>query len=231
MYACRYLVRKARPTTAAASSSQRVRPVWSDRTTAHADTTSRNVSSASGLLNRNIRTATGVRAITAAAATAATAPADRRTASATSATLATPSSASGSSMLHELNPRIRPDSAISHSDAGGLSTVMKPPASNAPKKNALQPSVPAATAAGWKGVVGGWGEGGGGGEGARGGRWGAGRPPRPRTPNVKRRLAAVLAIAVSRRAIALAAAAGTAGRRVRKSSAYAAVHPAPIVAK
>src|SRR5215472_16952624 len=147
MYAWRYFVRKARPSTAAASSSHRVWRVWSDRTSSQALATTRKVSSASGLLNRNIRTATGVSAITMAATSPATAPAVRRTTSATSATLATPSSASGSSMLQELKPKTRPESAMSQSAAGGLSTVMKLAASKAPKKNAFQLFVPAMTAA------------------------------------------------------------------------------------
>jgi hypothetical protein len=41
-------------------------------------------------------------------------------------------------MLHEENPKIRPDSAITQSDAGGLSTVMTLPASKEAKKNAFQ---------------------------------------------------------------------------------------------
>ncbi len=85
--------------------------------------------------------------MTTAATSPDTAPVVRRTTSAASATLATPSSASGSSMLQELKPKTRPESAISHSAAGGLSTVMKLPASKAPKKNAFQLFVPARTAA------------------------------------------------------------------------------------
>ena len=50
-------------------------------------------------------------------------------------------------MLKLENPRTRPDSSISHSDAGGLSTVMALAASNEPKKNAFQLDVPACTAA------------------------------------------------------------------------------------
>jgi hypothetical protein len=50
-------------------------------------------------------------------------------------------------MLQELNPKRRPDSAITQSEAGGLSTVMKLEASNDPKKNARQLFVAAWTAA------------------------------------------------------------------------------------
>ena len=41
-------------------------------------------------------------------------------------------------MLHELTPKIRAEMSITHSDAGGLSTVMKFDESNEPKKNAFQ---------------------------------------------------------------------------------------------
>ena len=50
-------------------------------------------------------------------------------------------------MLHELRPKTRTDSAITHSEAGGLSTVMKLAASDEPKKNAFQLCEPACTAA------------------------------------------------------------------------------------
>ena len=50
-------------------------------------------------------------------------------------------------MLALENPKIRADSAITHSDAGGLSTVMKFDESSEPKKNAFQLFVPAWTAA------------------------------------------------------------------------------------
>ena len=42
---------------------------------------------------------------------------------------------------------MRPDSSITHSDAGVLSTVMKFEESKEPKKNAFQLLVPACTAA------------------------------------------------------------------------------------
>ena len=61
--------------------------------------------------------------------------------------MATPSSAWGTRMLHELTPKSRADSSITHSDAGALSTVMKLAESKEPKKNAFQLLVPACTAA------------------------------------------------------------------------------------
>ena len=50
-------------------------------------------------------------------------------------------------MLALEKPNSRPDSSITHSDAGGLSTVMKFEESIEPKKNAFQLLVPAWTAA------------------------------------------------------------------------------------
>jgi hypothetical protein len=64
-----------------------------------------STSSASGLLKRNIRVATGVRAITA--------PASRP-----------PRWASRSSMLHGFNPKRRTERPVIHRAAGGLSTVI-----------------------------------------------------------------------------------------------------------
>ena len=61
--------------------------------------------------------------------------------------MATPSRAWGTRMLHELTPKIRAEISISHSDAGGLSTVMKFDESDDPKKKAFQLFVPACTAA------------------------------------------------------------------------------------
>ena len=52
-------------------------------------------------------------------------PNHRRTAAYSTPTQATPSSACGTSTLQELTPKIRPDSSITHSEAGVLSTVMK----------------------------------------------------------------------------------------------------------
>ena len=62
-------------------------------------------------------------------------------------TAATPSRAWGASRLHELKPKSRPDSSITHSDAGVLSTVMKLLESSEPNRNAFQLFVPAWTAA------------------------------------------------------------------------------------
>ena len=56
-------------------------------------------------------------------------------------------STSGMRMLKELRPRARTDSAITHSDAGGLSTVIEFAASEDPKKKAFQLALPAWTAA------------------------------------------------------------------------------------
>src|SRR3984957_2766924 len=109
--------------------------------------TSRHTSSASGLSKRNISAATGVIASSAPAARPAPAPNQRFIAAYSSATAATPSSACGISMLQLLKPKIRPDISIAHSDAGGLSTVMKLDESIEPKKIAFQLFVPACTAA------------------------------------------------------------------------------------
>jgi hypothetical protein len=46
-------------------------------------------------------------------------------------------------MLALENPKIRPEMAITHSDAGGLSTVMKLEESSDPNRNAFQLFVPA----------------------------------------------------------------------------------------
>ncbi len=55
--------------------------------------------------------------------------------------------ASGTRRLHDENPKIRTDSDISHTDSGGLSTVIEPAMSAEPKKNAFQESAPAWAAA------------------------------------------------------------------------------------
>ena len=113
----------------------------------YAATVSSSTSSASGLLNRNISAATGVSARASPATSPAAGPNQRRTAAYSTPTQATPSRACGTSMLQELTPKIRPDSSITHSEAGVLSTVMKLAESNEPKKNAFQLLVPACTAA------------------------------------------------------------------------------------
>ncbi len=99
------------------------------------------------MLNRNISAATGVSASTAPAISPAAGLNRRRTAAYTTATVATPISTSGTRIDHELSPKIRTASAIGHSAAGGLSTVMAFAASSDPKKNAFQDWLPACTAA------------------------------------------------------------------------------------
>ena len=99
------------------------------------------------MLKRNISAATGVRASTSPDRSAAGLPNQRRTAAYRSATEATPSSACGTSMLKLENPNSRPESSITQSDAGGLSTVMKFDGSSEPNRNAFQLCVPALTAA------------------------------------------------------------------------------------
>jgi hypothetical protein len=99
------------------------------------------------LSKRNISAATGVSASTASARSAAPGPNQRRTVAYSSPTAATPSSACGARRLQELRPKIRAESSITQSDAGGLSTVMKLAASDEPKKAAFQLCAPAWTAA------------------------------------------------------------------------------------
>ena len=99
------------------------------------------------MLKRNIRVATGVRASTAPDSSAAPGENQRRTQAYSRPTVATPSRAWGTRTLHELSPKMRADSSITHSDAGGLSTVMKFDESKEPKKKAFQLLVPAWTAA------------------------------------------------------------------------------------
>ena len=50
-------------------------------------------------------------------------------------------------MLNEEKPSARADRPMSHSDSGGLSTVMKLPGSIEPKNQAFQLSLPARAAA------------------------------------------------------------------------------------
>ena len=105
------------------------------------------MSSASGLSNRNISTAAGVRASAAPATSPATGPAHRRTAPYSSATEPTPINACGTSRLHEENPKSLAEAVITHSAAGGLSTVIALPESSEPKSHAVSDCVPAWTAA------------------------------------------------------------------------------------
>ena len=92
-------------------------------------------------------TATGVSAITTAAISPATGPNDRRTAWKSTITVATPASACGARMLSGLRPNSRTESPMSIVESGGLSTVMKLPASNDPKNQAFQLSDAASAAA------------------------------------------------------------------------------------
>jgi hypothetical protein len=50
-------------------------------------------------------------------------------------------------MLHAFTPKTRANTSITHSEAGGLSTVMKFDESKLPKKNAFQLLAAACTAA------------------------------------------------------------------------------------
>ena len=118
-------------------------PCSIDLIVAHAPSAMSSVRRASGLLNRNIRTATEVSATTTPASRPAPAPKWRLTVAYSTPTVATPISTSGSRIGAEL-ARGRTDRAMTHSAAGGLSTVMELPASEEPKKNAS-----AALAAAW----------------------------------------------------------------------------------
>ena len=145
--ACIIFARKANPISVPTPTIQRVEPPSSARTRQYADATSRQTSSASGLLKRNIKAATGVTASTAPARSPAPEPNHRFTDAVSRPTASTPSRTCGTSMLALENPKTLPDRAITHSDAGGLSTVMKFDESSEPKKNAFQLFVPACTAA------------------------------------------------------------------------------------
>ena len=122
-------------------------PASSARSVAHTASAMRSVSSASGLLKRNISAATGVSASAAPASSALPWPNQRRTVAWTTATVPTPRSTCGSSMANELSPRSRTESAMTHSEAGGLSTVMALLASKLPKRKAVHDTLPAWTAA------------------------------------------------------------------------------------
>jgi len=141
------LVRNPVPTNTAISSNHRVLADSMARTVQYTASVSNSTNKASGLLNRNISTATGVRASTAPASSPAAGVNHRRTVRYTTPTDATPSRAWGTRMLQALTPKIRADTSITHSDAGGLSTVMKLDESEEPKKAARRLLVPAWTAA------------------------------------------------------------------------------------
>ncbi|RAO50565.1 hypothetical protein PSN01_04503 [Micromonospora saelicesensis] len=125
-------MRKPKPTSTPTSTIHRVLAVSSARTVAYAPATSSRTSSASGLLNRNISVATGVTARTAPAIRPAAGPYQRFTVAWSTPTEATPQSACGTSIAQLFNPKTRTDRAISHSDAGVLSTVMEFAASDEP---------------------------------------------------------------------------------------------------
>ena len=104
------------------------------------------------MLKRNINAAAGVKASTAPAISPAAVPCrgsviTRRIVAYISATAATPISACGTSTAQLFMPKMRTDSPVTHSDAGGLSTVMKFDGSSAPKNHAFQLSDPAHAAA------------------------------------------------------------------------------------
>ena len=145
--ACNIFVRNAKPMAQPTNAIQRVLAVSIARIMQYAAATSRRTSSASGLLNRNISAATGVSASTAPAIRPAAGPLVRRTVAYNSATAATPISACGSSIVNALNPNSLPDKPITHSAAGGLSTVIALPASSDPNSKAFQSCVPACAAA------------------------------------------------------------------------------------
>ncbi len=125
-------MRKPRPTSTPTSKIHRVLAVSSARTVAYAPATSRSTNSASGLLNRNISVATGVTASTTPAIRPAAGPYQRFTVAWSTPTAATPHSACGTSIAQLFSPKTRTDSAISHSDAGVLSTVIELAASDEP---------------------------------------------------------------------------------------------------
>jgi hypothetical protein len=56
-------------------------------------------------------------------------------------------SACGTRIAHDDSPKTRTDSAMTHREAGGLSTVIDPAASDAPYRNAVQDFEPACAAA------------------------------------------------------------------------------------
>src|SRR5579862_8514645 len=126
------LARKAKPTATPASASQRPDAFSVARTTQYAATTRSKVSSASGLLYRNIKAAIGVSANTPPAINPAASPNQRFTAAYSTQTAATPSSASGTSSDQLLTPKRRAEMSMTHNAAGGLSTVMKLLASKEP---------------------------------------------------------------------------------------------------
>src|SRR3954447_11897627 len=140
-------VMNARPTAAPHHSRNLVRPVSTARTTNHADATMSRASSASGMSTRAMATVTGEIASAKAATSPAAGPNTRRTVAYRRPTAATVHSACGSSRLNDEKPKTRADRPMSHSESGGLSTVMKLPRSSAPKNHALKLSLAERTAA------------------------------------------------------------------------------------
>ena len=132
MSAAAIFVSNPRPTHRPERTSQRVRPSSSARTRNHSAATEHRMSSASGLLWREMATAIGVVASAKPATNPAARPNRRRTRSYTSATDATPISACGTSMLSEWKPKALTNATCTHSASGGLSTVITPAWSKEP---------------------------------------------------------------------------------------------------
>ncbi len=109
-----------------------MRPSSSARTTNHSAATQHRMSSASGLLWREIATVIGVVASTRPATKPAARPNRRRTRSYTSATDATPISACGTRRLSEWKPKTLTNATWTQLASGGLSTVITPAWSNEP---------------------------------------------------------------------------------------------------
>src|SRR5262245_64451388 len=141
------LARNANPSATPAHASHFGLACCTARTVQYAAAVIRSTITASGLLNRNINAATGVRASTAPASSPARGPLIRATAPYSSATAATAINACGTIMLALLNPTICPDSPITHCETGGWSTVMKLCGSSEPNNNASQFFEPACAAA------------------------------------------------------------------------------------
>src|SRR6266496_754952 len=144
---CSILVRKANPISAPAAISHRTFAFSVARTVAYAAAVISRTSRASGLSYRNISVATGVVARIAPASNPAVGVETLRTAAYRIATAATPSSACGTRIDHEFAPNSLTDRSITHSDAGGLSTVMKFDWSSEPNRNAFQLLLPDCAAA------------------------------------------------------------------------------------
>ncbi len=125
-------VSKPSPTATPESTIHFVRPSCRPRTRSQIAATEQSTSSASGLLWREIATVTGVSTSARPPTKPAVRPKKRRTRSYVSPALAIPISACGTRIGSELKPKIRTDSACTHSAIGGLSTVISPLESNEP---------------------------------------------------------------------------------------------------